>query len=338
MNATVNELAAIVDRFSEMRIGIVGDVILDHYIWGEVSRISPEAPVVVVHVSKEEHSLGGAANVAKNVVALGAGASVVGAIGNDDHGKTLRGLLEESGVSTSSLAVLDDRSTTVKSRVLARAQQVVRVDRESSDPFPLNAQQNLAESIAKEIESSSGIIVSDYAKGVVTGKTYEPLSQAFDSGVFSVTRPLVVDPKNANFDLYNGATVVKPNRIEAESASGLSIKSQQDAIVAARELLPKWRSDSVLVTLGELGMVSVTGDSDPKPVSVPTRAKEVYDVSGAGDTVAAVYCLALCAGASSYQAAELSNIAAGVVVAEIGAVAITTEQLHDAIVRIKGES
>lgn len=339
MNLVANELEAIVDRFADLQISVVGDVILDHYIWGEVNRISPEAPVVVVNVSKEEHSLGGAANVAKNIVSLGANASVIGAIGCDQYGRQVVELLSGAGIETSSLIEVDDRSTTVKSRVLARSQQIVRVDRESDEPLTVQAQTKLASAIGKEIKSSNGVVVSDYAKGVVTQTTYEPLATAFNSGAFSHSnKPLVVDPKNANFGLYNGATVVKPNRIEAEAASGIRIKTKEHAISAARELLLKWRAESILVTLGELGMVSVSSSPNSEPVSVPTRAKEVYDVSGAGDTVTAVYCLSLAAGATAYQAAELSNIAAGVVVAEIGAVAINEQQLRRAIMQLKGDS
>lgn len=330
-NDIQNRLVSLVRQFSDLKLFIVGDVILDHYIWGEVSRISPEAPVVVVAVRREEYSLGGAANVAKNVISLGAQASLAGTLGKDRFGEQLLELLQEQKIDTVPLVQLEDRTTTVKSRVIARAQQVVRVDRESDDHIPQTAQAMVAKKIEQALADCSGVIVSDYAKGVITEQTYAPLATAFARGAFSFSRPLVVDPKNANFPLYKGATVVKPNRSEAEAASRKTIRSQQDAIEAARTLLPMWGADSVLITLGEMGMVSVARDESIEPVAVPTQAREVYDVSGAGDTVAAVYGLALAAGATLKEAAQVANIAAGVVVAEIGAVAITTEELLEAI-------
>lgn len=333
-----NELNSIVAKFKDLEVFVVGDVILDHYIWGEVSRISPEAPVVVVNVNKEEYSLGGAANVAKNIVALGGKASLSGVIGEDRFATELNEQLAAYGVDGTPIVTVSDRSTTVKSRVIARSQQVVRVDRESDNPVESAVQQQIAAKMEVALQSANGVVVSDYAKGVLTAQTYQPLHDAYAAGKFKLNgRPLVVDPKNANFSLYKGASVVKPNRGEAEAASGMRIRSQDDAIAAGRKLLTIWQTDSVLVTLGELGMVSVSREEQNAPVRVPTLAREVYDVSGAGDTVAAVYCLSLAAGASVLQAAQLANIAAGVVVAEIGAVAITTAQLLDAIERAEGD-
>ena len=335
MSTDSASLLSILDRFPEAHVGVIGDLILDHYIWGEVSRISPEAPVVVVNVSREDRSLGGAANVVNNLNTLGAKVSVVGTIGTDENAKILRDHLTGLGVDVSRVLEIPNRPTTAKTRVIARAQQVVRVDRESTEPLDEELQAELTERVASLADDlSGGLIVSDYAKGVVSESIYRPLSERYVAGRFSLAgSPLLVDPKNDNFLVYKGASVVKPNRSEAEVASGVKIKTRKDGIEAAKRLVDIWECESVLVTLGDLGMVSYSRDASTPEVEIETEAREVYDVSGAGDTVAAVYTLALTVGGTLEQAARLANVAAGIVVAEIGAVGIKFEQLKAALIK-----
>jgi len=327
-----SDLLTLVERFRGARIFVVGDLILDHYIWGDVSRISPEAPVVVVNVDKEERSLGGAGNVVNNLIELGAEVAVAGAVGEDDEGIRLCGMLESKGVNTSGIVTIGGRPTTVKTRVLARAQQVVRVDRESTETLPDRARKSIAEAVATGLKNTKGVVVSDYAKGVLSPDVFRPFEEANNDGLFGIGKvPLVIDPKNANFDLYSCGTVVKPNRGEAAIASGINIRDRRDAASAGRLLAERWSSDMVLVTLGELGMVLVPRDSEIPVIEVDTEAREIYDVSGAGDTVAAVFTLALAVGASPKDAACLANISAGIVVAEVGAVALKFDQLTAAL-------
>lgn len=323
------ELLNIVERFGASKMLVVGDLILDHYIWGKVSRISPEAPVVVVKTTKETRTPGGAANVANNLIKLGASVSIAGFVGDDSSGATLVEQLKELGANTDGVFVDPSRMTSSKSRVIAHSQQVVRVDREESFPYDRVFVGKLNAHLKQSLDRVSGIIVSDYAKGVVSDTLFDLLREAKEQGKISLNKcPLVVDPKAPNYPFYKGASVIKPNRAEAEDASGVQITDRVSAEQAARILLDKWACELVLITLGEGGMLFVTRDAAEQ---IPTRARQVFDVSGAGDTVSAVFALALAVGGSPLQAAVLSNIAAGVVVAEIGTVPILREQLVEAI-------
>lgn len=323
------ELLNIVERFDSSRMLVVGDLILDHYIWGKVSRISPEAPVVVVKTTKETRTPGGAANVVNNLIKLGADVSVAGFVGKDQSGEILVEQLKELGANVDGVFVDPSRITTSKSRVIAHAQQVVRVDREESSPYDPALVARLSSYLEGSLDKCSGIIISDYAKGVVSSRLFDPLSAAKAKGKIALNKcPLVIDPKAPNYPFYRGASVIKPNRAEAEDASGVQITDKESAEKAARILLDKWNCELVLITLGEGGMLFVTRDESQQ---IPTRARQVFDVSGAGDTVSAVFALSLAVGASPLQAAVLSNIAAGVVVAEVGTVPILLEQLEEAI-------
>jgi D-beta-D-heptose 7-phosphate kinase/D-beta-D-heptose 1-phosphate adenosyltransferase len=325
------ELLAIIDRFTDVPLLVVGDLIVDHYIWGKVDRISPEAPVVVVQVTEEDYRPGGAGNVVRNLATLGAKVAVCGVVGEDNPGRLLREMLGELGADTSGVVTDPSRQSTLKSRVIAHAQQVVRVDRESTAPLEEVQSAALASAVGERAKSAKGVIVSDYGKGAISASIFAQLAAVGGEGFFGGGKvPLVVDPKAAGFGLYHGVTVVKPNRKEAEEASGLPVRDRASAIEAGRVLLNKWNTEMVLITLGELGMVLVS-DDNREPVEIKTVAREVFDVSGAGDTVSAVFTLALAVGASPRNAAELANFAAGIVVGEVGTVTVTKEQLCRAV-------
>ncbi len=327
-------LLKVVDRFEGVPMLVVGDLLLDHYIWGSVDRISPEAPVVVVQVTEENKRLGGAGNVAHNLVSLGAKALICGAVGDDEAGQQMLDIFQSKGVDTDGVLLDPSRPTTQKTRVIAHAQQVVRVDREIAEPLEEAKQQEIGVRVEAALKQARGVIVSDYAKGAICAPVFDVLGRAAASSSSLTT--VLVDPKAPNFSLYRGATVIKPNRKEAEESSGMLIRKREDAIVAGRELLKLWDTEMVLITLGEMGMVLVGRDSEGQaPIEVDTVARDVYDVSGAGDTVSAVFSLALAAGASNEEAAILSNIAAGVVVGEVGTAVVSADSLRAAIKRFE---
>ena len=305
----------ILSSFANFRIMVVGDLMLDRYIRGRAERISPEAPVPVVRVESEDFSPGGSANVAKNLRALGAEVTVVGVVGDDIEGRTLLGLLEEEGVDIGGVVVDPKRPTTVKTRVIAHHQHVVRVDREATEPPTEEVEERLVELISR-LKDVDGVVVSDYAKGVVTGELIGALSE--------VEVPVVVDPKEPNFGLYRKVRCVTPNRAEAERASGVRIGDIENLERAGRLLLGKWEAEMVLITRGEEGMSLFEGNG---VTHIPTVAREVYDVSGAGDTVAAAFTLALSAGAEPKEAAYLANLAAGIVVGKLGTATASPEEI-----------
>ena len=322
-----------IDSFANRKIVVVGDLILDHYIWGNVNRISPEAPVVVVDTTEESKRPGGAGNVVNNLVELGAEVAVCGVVGADDNGKILVETLQGLGVNTSGIVIDEARPTSVKTRVIAHAQQVVRVDRELRSPLSEGVRKRLIAPFQEQLNNAEGVIFSDYAKGVVCKEQFDIINTSFDSGLMNAEKcPVLVDPKAPNFPMYSRASIIKPNRKEAEEASGLKISTRDDAIVAGRKLLSSWNCEFVLITLGEDGMVVVGNKSGKETiVEVDTVAREVFDVSGAGDTVSAVFLLSLSAGATLLEAAQLANYAAGIVVAEVGTVAVKSSELRSAI-------
>lgn len=327
------ELLSVVGKFSETRVVVMGDLLLDQYVWGKVERISPEAPVVVVRQTEESKRLGGAGNVVHNLMTLGAKVSVCGVVGDDDSGRTVVSILEELGADTRGVLIDRSRPTPVKTRVIAHAQQVVRVDREETDPLAATYQEGIAAEFQSQLERCDGVIVSDYAKGTVSAPLFSRVESGYQKGILGLGKlPVLVDPKAPNFPLYTRATVIKPNRGEAQEASQVEIHKREDAIKAGRVLLEKWNCEMVLITLGEMGMVLVseegTGQAD---IEVDTVARDVYDVSGAGDTVSAVFLLALAAKATPRAAAVLANYAAGIVVGEVGTVAVGLSELEEVI-------
>ncbi|MCC6933852.1 MAG: D-glycero-beta-D-manno-heptose-7-phosphate kinase [Deltaproteobacteria bacterium] len=335
MEKGAERIANLINNFRDVPIVVYGDLMVDHYIWGEVSRISPEAPVVVVEVGEEDKRPGGAGNVVANLVALGAKVRVCGVVGDDQAGHEFIAMMNSSGVDTSDVLCDKERPTTIKTRVIARHQHVVRVDKEMRAPLSLAMSAKMLENFRKNIALGAGIIVSDYAKGAINKEIFSIATEAYFQGQLGLgIRPLVVDPKGPNYALYSSSTVIKPNRKEAQEASGMPIKSRAQAISVGKELLKKWNSESVVITLGEDGMVFVAADEKKYPtVEIDTVAREVFDVSGAGDTVLAVFTLALSSGATPLEAAELANYAAGIVVGEVGTVAVSAEDLVKAAMR-----
>jgi D-beta-D-heptose 7-phosphate kinase/D-beta-D-heptose 1-phosphate adenosyltransferase len=309
---SASRAAAILRSMRERRVLVLGDVMLDEFWWGRVSRISPEAPVPVVQVTGQSFHLGGAGNVAASVRSLGGGAVLAGVVGRDTAAERVREALAAAGVDSHLVEVGRDRPTTVKTRIVAHGQQVVRADREDAADVPARAQAALLESVRRELPSCGALVISDYQKGVVTASLLRRvLPLAKRHGV-----PVLVDPKVRHFRLYRGATVVTPNQIEAEQATGLQLRSPAEVVAAGRRILSLLGCRAVLVTRGEHGM-SLCERGRP-PLHVPTAAREVFDVTGAGDSVIAATALALAAGASLPEAAVLANCAAGVVVGKVG--------------------
>ncbi|HLB25762.1 MAG TPA: D-glycero-beta-D-manno-heptose-7-phosphate kinase [Nitrospirota bacterium] len=310
--------------FKDASILVVGDVMLDHFIWGKVTRISPEAPVPVVDINHESVMLGGAANVLNNIISLGGRAGLCGVVGHDEMGRRVVHELRLRNVNTDGLVVEEGRPTTVKTRVVAHSQQVVRFDRENKGEINADTERFILDCARKQ-DPLSGIIVSDYAKGVVTKRLVGGLVKiAGERGV-----PLAVDPKVGHFDFYKNVTVVTPNNLEASQAAGFDIVDDGTLAAAGKRLLEKLRCDAVLITRGEHGMSLFRKDGSP--VHIPTVAKEVYDVTGAGDTVIAVFMLALASGAPMHEAAVIANHAAGIVVGEVGTATVSPERLRKAV-------
>jgi len=322
-------LSQIAGRFAGQRILVAGDLMLDEFLWGQVSRISPEAPVPVVDVTSESYYPGGAANVARNVRELTAATSLMGVAGADPGGDRLLSLLAAGGIDTGAVQRDAAHSTTVKTRVIARHQQVVRVDRERKTSLTPEGTELAIDYLRRHIADLDGIVVADYAKGFLT----QPLADAICALAGQHGKILTVDPHPHASLTWRGATAIKPNRAEAFLAAGLA-PSEPDSpamggeavLEAGRRLLEIWQTRSLLITLGERGMVLF--ESGRAPYHIPTRAKDVFDVSGAGDTAIAVLTLALCAGASPAEAAELANLASGIVVGKLGTATVTMAELQ----------
>ena len=327
------QLLSTLDKIVSTPILVVGDLILDRYVWGRVDRISPEAPVPVVEVLKTEDRLGGAGNVVRNLATIGAKPTVVGLIGNDEDGLGLLQLFKEIGADTAGIVVDTGRPTTVKTRVIAHSQQIVRIDREKKGGDSLEACKRMCAALEARIEKNRAVILSDYGKGAVSQSVLDFLHAASTDHRLGLSgRPLFVDPHGTNYSNYRSMSVAKPNRKEAETATGKSISSVQDAFDAADILMKRWNSEMMVVTLGEDGMI-VTQAGEEKGVHLETMAQEVFDVSGAGDTVTALFTAALAVGSSPTTAGVLANIAAGIVVSEVGTVAVDIERLRAHVLR-----
>jgi D-beta-D-heptose 7-phosphate kinase/D-beta-D-heptose 1-phosphate adenosyltransferase len=307
------------------RVVVVGDVMLDEFLWGRVARISPEAPVPVVEITSQTFRLGGAANVACNVRSLGGETAIAGVVGNDPAGRRLRDALEGSGVEDALAVDGTGRPTTHKTRIIAHHQQVVRADREEGGEIGAVLEDAIADALRPAIRGAGAIILSDYQKGVVTRRLMKTvLDAARREGI-----PLLVDPKVRHFALYRGAAVVTPNQLEAEQATGVRIRDTAGLHEAGRRILKTLHCRAALITRGEHGMALF--EEDRKPVEIATTAQQVFDVTGAGDTVIATLALALAAGARLPEAAMLANYAAGVVVGKIGTATVSPEEVLAAI-------
>ena len=311
----------LIDKFSSRHITVVGDVMLDRFLIGRVSRISPEAPVPVVVFEQEEFRLGGAANVANNLRELGAVVELIGVIGNDESGTMIRNELAAKGIQSTGLITDPGRRTTTKMRVVTtRNQQVSRVDFESEHEVGNQIEDAIASQIEMRARSSQVVLVSDYQKGVITRRSMAHLiSFAHGAGI-----PVIVDPKVPHIEYYAGAALVTPNHVEAESATNSRIVSHEDARKASAELRRRMKVESVLITRGEHGMWLDHGGIDG---FLPASAKEVADVTGAGDTVIATLALAIAAGATMPEAARLANEAASIVVGKFGAATVAPAEL-----------
>jgi len=311
----------LIDRFASRRITVVGDVMLDRFLIGRVSRMSPEAPVPVVVHDHDEYRLGGAANVANNLRQLGAAVDLIGVVGNDEAGAQLKNELAAKGIHSTGLITDQERRTTTKLRVVTtRNQQVSRIDFESDHEVGSALEDAIASQVEMRAKSAQVILVSDYQKGVVTRRSMASvIAFAHANGL-----PVIVDPKVPHIDYYAGAALVTPNHIEAESATNTRIESHEEARRASVILRQRLGVDSVLITRGEHGMWLDHVGTDGY---LPTSAREVADVTGAGDTVIATLSLALAAGATMPEAARLANEAAGLVVAKFGAATVSPAEL-----------
>ena len=309
----------ILDALRDRNVVVLGDVMLDEFVWGDVTRISPEAPVPVVEVRRESIHLGGAANVLANLIALGARSNVVGVVGNDDAGRRLRNGLHELGAADD-LIVDETRPSTIKTRIIAHSQLVVRADRESRAPVNSQIEDQIVGRLKDALGKADAFVVSDYDKGVVTPRILgEILPFAYERV------PVLIDPKLRNFNHYRPATLVTPNHHEALRMSNSEDHSDDGSHHAAAVIRQKLGCDAVLITRGDRGMMLL--ERDGEPVFVKTAAREVYDVTGAGDTVIAALATALAAGTSMLEAATLANHAAGIVVGKVGTATVTADEL-----------
>jgi len=324
MTKNNQQLQKVVQQFSDQPILVVGDLMLDRYVWGRVERISPEAPVPVVEVVKETVHLGGAANVAYNLAVLKARPLLVGVVGRDEAGDRLVEELHRHEISSEGIVRDKGRSTTIKTRIIAHNQQVCRTDREDKTPLSQGTVDQMRSAYQPLLEQAKGMILSDYGKGA--------LSAALVVGLIQEARRtkkfLAVDPKAGDFSVYRGASIVTPNKKEAVRASGVEIVDEASFIQAGEKLLEVTASDYLLITRGEEGMTLFDGKEHSH---IPTVAREVFDVSGAGDTVIASLTLAVAAGASILDAAILANHAAGVAVGKLGTAAASGEEILSSI-------
>ncbi|MCL5267126.1 MAG: D-glycero-beta-D-manno-heptose-7-phosphate kinase [Bacteroidetes bacterium] len=309
------------DNFSGKRVAVLGDLMLDKYVWGTVSRISPEAPVPVLQVDSESARLGGAANVANNIKSLGAEPVLFGIVGEDEAGEKIRQILDEMGLCKEGIITDHDRPTTVKTRVIAHSQHVVRMDYEVNRGIDGKIQRRVMEILNSMSGEIDALLLEDYNKGMLTKDLLsEVIGLARSKG-----KVISVDPKQANFFEYKQVTLFKPNRKEAEGALGLPAGSDEDAVKAAKELLTRLQCENVLLTRGEKGMTLVEGDGSS--TQFPTKARKVADVSGAGDTVISTLTVALVSGASVKEAAAIANHAGGIVCGEVGIAPVDKDRL-----------
>ena len=320
-------LADLLKRMAKTKVLVMGDLILDEFTWGTVERISPEAPVPVVWVERESAMPGGAANVASNVRALGGQVRLAGVVGEDAAGERLRRELENQEISTEEIFVDPTRPTTTKMRVIAHRQQVVRIDREKTHGVPGALLKRLLDGLKRTIPQVEGVIIEDYGKGLISPQLLKPVvGLAKKNG-----KIIAVDPKEEHFSYYRGVTALTPNKKEAALAAKMPITDEKSLLAAGRKILKVLKPEALLITRGEEGMSLFYGQGNG-PIRIPTVAREVFDVSGAGDTVIAAFTLARAAGGSFLEAAILANAAAGVVVGKVGVATCSQEELFQQMV------
>ncbi|MBW2242682.1 MAG: D-glycero-beta-D-manno-heptose-7-phosphate kinase [Deltaproteobacteria bacterium] len=315
-------LDKLVSGFARVRLLVVGDVMLDEYLWGEVDRVSPEAPVPVVHVTRESMALGGAGNVVRNAIAMGAVCRFCGVVGDDWAGDRVIDLLKDLGVEVLGMVREEGRPTTRKTRVEARSQQMLRFDRETEEPISGAASRALLAAVEAALPGSDGLVLEDYGKGLLHKRVLKGLMTRAESAGLPVT----VDPKD-HVASFRGASLVKPNQREVEQLTGIRIRTRDDLRRAVAKLRRSLGGSDVIVTRGADGMTIFEGDTPP--VDVPIAHSEVYDVQGAGDTSIAALTLARLAGASLLEAAVVANAAAGVVVGKLGTATATPDEIRE---------
>ncbi len=314
-------LKQLILKFNKAKVLVVGDLILDEFIWGNVCRISPEAPVPVVWVDRENFMPGGASNVGANMTSLGGEVYLAGVVGNDSRGEVLQGLLRKKGVHCEGVIADPSRPTTQKTRVIAHRQQVVRIDRELVKPISDAVLEEIRGYIRETLPRVDALIIEDYGKGVIVpGLVQEAVKIAKKHN-----KIITVDPKETHFSYYRGVTTLTPNHHEASAAVGFKIKDEATLEKAGQMILKKLQSASFIITRGENGMAIF--QPGKKTVKIPTVAREVFDVSGAGDTVISALTLGLAVGANILEAAIIANIAAGIVVGKVGVAVTNREEL-----------
>lgn len=325
MTTTRSDLAAAIERLKDAHVLCVGDVMLDRYVYGAVERISPEAPIPVLRMEREAAMLGGAGNVVRNLSALGAHVTFVSVVGNDQAGREISELVAAHDKHEPYLSVERGRMTTIKTRYVAGGQQLLRTDKETLVPLAASVADDLRRVALGAVSDAAVIVLSDYGKGVLTPELMRAL---IDAGK-AQGRPVVVDPKGKDFSRYRGATVMTPNRAELAAATSMPVGTDAEIAAAARKLITECALESLLVTRGADGMTLFVRAGDP--VHLPAEAREVFDVSGAGDTVVAMLAAALAAGVSLPDAARLSNVAAGIVVGKTGTAVATADEVFTAL-------
>ncbi|MCK5507992.1 MAG: D-glycero-beta-D-manno-heptose-7-phosphate kinase [Desulfobacterales bacterium] len=312
-------------KFNKCKILVVGDLMVDEYLWGDVDRISPEAPVQVVSVKNENYTLGGSGNVVNNLVELGAKVSVIGVTGTDRHGNLLLKKLNELGVDTAGVVQEPDRPTTRKTRIIAANQHVLRIDRETKRKISAGTFELLAGFIEEKVSSADLILISDYEKGLITSSLLLKLIESAEKH----NKITIADPKGLNFSKYSGVRLLTPNRKEAALATGTEILDEAALIKAGNKIFDTAIIDNLLITCGKDGMMLFEKNKEPYKISA--KARQVYDVSGAGDTVLAVIGLALASGASLKDSSAIANTAAGIVVGKVGTATVSSKELVSAL-------
>lgn len=321
MKVSIKKLKKTITNFKGKRILVIGDLILDHYIFGAAERISPEAPVPVIWANKENFVGGGAVNVALNLVDLGVKVSLCGVIGDDHFGKALLSLIREKNIDTSLIFTDNSRPTTLKTRIISQHQQVVRLDWESKEFLQLGVNSQILKRLKKDIKIFDGVIIEDYGKGVINPYLVEELVNLSKKN----NKIITVDPKEEHFDYYENVTALTPNLKEAETAANMRVRSKDEINLLGEVIIERLKPKALLVTMGDAGMKLFLEGG--KIYHIPTYSLEVYDVTGAGDTVIAVFTASLLGGASFIEAAVISNFAASIVVSKVGAATITRREL-----------
>ncbi len=313
------------ETFTDKRVLVIGDLILDEFIWGKVKRISPEAPVPVVEVERESLRLGGSANVVNNLTSLGCQVSLCGVIGNDANGERMQEILKDMKVECGGVVVKDNRPTAIKTRVIAQHQQIVRFDREKVRPVMATTIEKIVRHVREELDTIDAVVLSDYGKGVIS----KPLLDQIIPMLSSKNIPVAVDPKPLNFPHYQGVTVITPNHHEAAAAAEVDTEDEEGLLKAGQILLEKNRAKALLITRGESGMSLF--EKGGEITHIPTMARDVYDVTGAGDTVIATLTLGLASGMTLKEAASIANAAAGIVVGKLGTATTSIKELSNAL-------